>query len=69
VGEISHVVESEVGLHLILARERKPGAPIAFEKCINLVRETFMDDFRIELAKKLRKQAQVKISLPEVPSR
>lgn len=63
-GEISNVVETEIGLHLIFARERKSGPASAFEKCLREVRESFTDEFRTELAKKLRKQAQVKILLP-----
>jgi parvulin-like peptidyl-prolyl isomerase len=63
-GEISTVVETEFGLHLILVAERKPGKPSQFEKCIDEVRELFADDYRIELTAKLRKEAQVKIMLP-----
>lgn len=63
-GDISGVVESDFGLHLIRVSERKAGTPSRFEKCLDEVREAFTDDFRIELIAKLRKEASVQISLP-----
>ena len=63
-GQVSAVVETEMGLHLIYVNSRKSGPPSAFEKCVEEVREAFTDDFRSELTRKLRKQASVKISLP-----
>lgn len=64
VGEISDVVETDSGLHLISITDRKPGTPSAFEKCVEDVRDAFTDDFRTEVTAKLRKQAQVQITLP-----
>lgn len=63
-GELSDVVETEFGVHLILVEERKPGRPSDFAKCIDEVRETFTDDYRGELLVKLRKEGQVKVHLP-----
>lgn len=63
-GDISPVVETEQGYHLILVRQRKPGIPRSFESCYAEVRELFMDEFRVALGKKLRQQAEVKIHLP-----
>lgn len=63
-GELSGVVESEYGLHLILVVERKPGTPSTFEKSLDDVRDQFTDEFRIELVAKLRKQAQIQLSVP-----
>lgn len=63
-GEISDIVESEFGYHLILVSERKAGRPSQFEKIIDEVREVYTDDYRTELIAKLRKEAQVKILLP-----
>jgi peptidyl-prolyl cis-trans isomerase C len=64
VNELSDVVETEFGVHLIWVADRKPGTPSAFEKCIDDVRDTFTDDFRTELVAKLRKQAQIQITIP-----
>ena len=63
-GELSEVVETEFGIHLIRVTDRKPGNSSTFEKCIDDVRETFTDEFRAGLVAKLRKQGQVRITLP-----
>lgn len=63
-GEISPVVETEQGYHLILVRQRKPGTPRSFEACYAEVRELFMNEFRVALGKKLRQHAEVKVHLP-----
>lgn len=64
VGELSEVVETDFGVHLIKATDRKAGIASSFEKCIEDVRDTFTDDFRTELVAKLRKQAQIQITVP-----
>ncbi len=63
-GEVSDAVETDIGLHLILITERKAGTPSKFEKCIDLVRETYADELRPELVAKLRKEATIRITLP-----
>ena len=64
VGEVGPVVETDFGVHLIRVTDRKPGTPSEFEKCVEEVRETFIDDYRTELIAKLRKQGQVQITVP-----
>lgn len=44
VGEISRVVESEAGLHLILVTNRIEGPPSTFEAVRETVRETYAQD-------------------------
>jgi peptidyl-prolyl cis-trans isomerase C len=63
-GELSGVVETDSGVHLIRATARKPGVPSTFEACVEDVRESFTDDFRTELIARLRKQAQIQITVP-----
>jgi peptidyl-prolyl cis-trans isomerase C len=63
-GELSGVVETEYGVHLILVTDRKPGTPSTFENCVEDVRDQFTDDFRVELVTKLRKQAQIQVTVP-----
>ncbi|HEY2911046.1 MAG TPA: peptidylprolyl isomerase, partial [Gemmataceae bacterium] len=63
-GELSDIVETEFGLHLILVAARKPGQPSQYDKCKDEVREAFADDYRAELVAKLRKEAQIKVTLP-----
>ena len=64
VGALSEVVETDYGFHILTVTDRKPGTPSAFEKCAGEVLEDYTDDQRVELVKKLRKDAQVKITLP-----
>jgi peptidyl-prolyl cis-trans isomerase C len=64
VGEISDVVETDLGLHLITVTDRKPGRPSTFEKCVDDVRDTMAEDIRRDLVEKLRKESPVKISVP-----
>jgi peptidyl-prolyl cis-trans isomerase C len=63
-GELSNVVETDSGVHLIRVTARKPGVPSTFEACVEDVREAFTDDFRNELVARLRKQAQIQITVP-----
>jgi peptidyl-prolyl cis-trans isomerase C len=63
-GAVSEVVETTFGLHLITVTDRKPGTPVAFETCVEEVRDAFAEDFRTELVGKLRKQAQVQVTVP-----
>lgn len=63
-GELSGVVETDSGVHLIRVAARKPGTPSTFEACIEDVREAFTDDFRAELVARLRKQGQVHVTVP-----
>lgn len=62
-GEIGGPYETELGYHLILMVDRRPGTPSVFEKCAEEVRELYADDLRAVLASRLRKEAQVQNKL------
>ncbi len=64
VGEVSGVIETAAGFHLIRVAARTPGTPSAFERCVEDVRETYADDFRAELLPKLRREGQVVVTVP-----
>ena len=64
VGTLSEVIETDYGFHVLTVTDRKPGTPSVLEKCAVEVLEDFTDDHRVELVKKLRKDAQIKITLP-----
>ncbi len=64
VGEISDVVASEYGYHLIKATERNEGQPTKYEQSIDIVRDCYAEDLRMSLLNQLRKQAKVQITLP-----
>jgi parvulin-like peptidyl-prolyl isomerase len=63
-GELSGVIETEFGLHILQVTERKPGTPSTYEKSATDVLDTYSDDFRTELIAKLRKDARIQISVP-----
>ncbi|MCE9563115.1 MAG: peptidylprolyl isomerase [Planctomycetes bacterium] len=64
VGTLSDIVTTDYGFHLLLVTDRKPGTPSVLEKCVLEVLEAYTDDYRVELVKKLRKDAQIRITLP-----
>jgi peptidyl-prolyl cis-trans isomerase C len=63
-GEISGVVETEFGLHIIQATDRNSGTPSAYEKCAIEVLDAYSDGARAELIAKLRKDARIQITVP-----
>ena len=64
VGELSEIVETEYGLHLIKVTDRKPGLASTFEKSIEDVRDAVAEDMRADLIAKLRKVARIQITIP-----
>ena len=63
-GELSGVVETDFGLHLLQVTDRKPGTPSTYDKSATDVLDSYTDDFRADLIAKLRKQAQIQITVP-----
>ncbi len=64
VGELSPVVETSVGFHLIRVSARTPGTPAAFDRCVEDVRDAYADDFRAGLLPRLRREGQVQLTVP-----
>jgi peptidyl-prolyl cis-trans isomerase C len=64
VGNMSDVVETEFGLHLILVTDRKPGTPSDFAKIKEDVVQICIEDMYMNLLNQLRKTAKVEINLP-----
>lgn len=62
--ELSGVIETEFGLHILQVTDRKPGTPTTYDKAATEVLDTYSDDYRGELVAKLRKQGQIQIMLP-----
>ncbi|MBN9118462.1 MAG: peptidylprolyl isomerase [Planctomycetes bacterium] len=63
-GELSGVVETDFGLHILQVTDRKPGTPSTYDKSATDVLDSYTDDFRAELIAKLRKQGQIQITVP-----
>ena len=64
IGQVSEVIETEFGYHLLQVSERKPGMPSEFDKCIDDVRDTLAEELRDDLVRRLRLQTPVKITVP-----
>ena len=64
-GEVSGPVDTDRGIHLVTAGERKAGPPVAFEAVADWVREAYLDDIRRTLVTQLRAKATVSVRLPD----
>lgn len=63
-GQISDIVQTEYGLHLIKVTARKPGTPSEYTKIKEAVREFCAEDLRQQILAKERKEAKITIDLP-----
>jgi parvulin-like peptidyl-prolyl isomerase len=64
VGQVSDVVQTEYGLHLIKVTERKAGQPSDYAKIKDSVRDLCMEDLRQQLLAEQRKASRIEILLP-----
>jgi peptidyl-prolyl cis-trans isomerase C len=64
VGQMSDIVQTDYGVHLIKVTDRKPGQPSDFNKIKDEVREMCMEEMRMALLAQERKTAHVEINLP-----
>jgi peptidyl-prolyl cis-trans isomerase C len=64
VGEISDVVQTEYGMHLIKVTDRKPGQPSDYAKIKDEVLEFCAGEMRMALVAQQRKTARIEINLP-----
>jgi parvulin-like peptidyl-prolyl isomerase len=63
-GDVSEVVDTDFGVHLVMTTERSPGQPVTFDQCLDDVRDCYMAEMRQALIVKLRQEAKVTITLP-----
>jgi parvulin-like peptidyl-prolyl isomerase len=64
VNQLSDIVETEFGLHLIKVTDRKAGQPSDFAKIKDDVREVYIEDMFFNVLAQQRKAARVEINLP-----
>jgi peptidyl-prolyl cis-trans isomerase C len=64
VGQMSDVVQTDYGFHLIKVTDRKPGQPSDFTKIKDEVREMCIEEMRMALLAQQRKVAHVEVNLP-----
>lgn len=65
VGEVSDLVETEYGYHLIKVTDRKPGQPSDFTKIKDVVREFRSEDLWQARLADQRKGARIEVKLPQ----
>ncbi len=63
VGDVSGVVQTDYGMHLIKLTERKAGQPSDYEKIKEAVRDMCIEDLRQALLAEQRKKATIKINM------
>jgi parvulin-like peptidyl-prolyl isomerase len=62
-GEVSDIVETEFGLHIIRVLERKPGQASDYNKIKDEVREFFVEEMRQQLLAQERKRSQIQVNI------
>jgi parvulin-like peptidyl-prolyl isomerase len=60
--QISDVVKTSFGFHLILVTERKPGKEVKFEDVQNEVKEVFCERLRDNLAVQVKTKSKIVIN-------
>ena len=64
VGEVSDIVESPYGLHLIKVTDRKVGRISEFDKIRDEVREFYVEELRVGMLAGEREKAKIEINIP-----
>jgi peptidyl-prolyl cis-trans isomerase C len=64
VGEVSDVVQTSYGLHLIKVTERRPGKPTDYAAVHDQVRDAFIRELREDLIDRQRRTAKIEILVP-----
>jgi peptidyl-prolyl cis-trans isomerase C len=64
VGEVSDIVQTDLGFHLIKVTDRKPGTPSDFNKIKDEVRELLVEELRMQILAEQRQTAKVDVAQP-----
>jgi len=62
--QITDVIQTDYGYHVILVTERKPGQPSEYEKIKDAVREFCIEELHQQILAMQRKASKVEINLP-----
>jgi parvulin-like peptidyl-prolyl isomerase len=65
VGDLSEIVQTDFGYHLIKVTDRKPGTPSDFTKIKDEVRELLVEELRMQILAEQRQSAKVEITLAQ----
>jgi peptidyl-prolyl cis-trans isomerase C len=63
-GQVSEVVQTDFGMHLILVTERKPGQPSDFAMIKEQVREIYTEEVRLTILAQQRRVAKLEVNIP-----
>jgi peptidyl-prolyl cis-trans isomerase C len=63
-GELSDIVTTEYGFHLIQVTERKAGAPTTFEGVKDDVRDCYVEEMKLTTIAELRRTAKIDVKVP-----
>jgi peptidyl-prolyl cis-trans isomerase C len=63
-GEVSEVVTSEVGLHLLQVVERTAPTPVTLEQCLPAVRESYQAELKMGILAEQRRTAGIQVLIP-----
>ena len=70
VGQVSALVRTKAGYHLLKAEERKSGGPLPFDEVKDAIRDRLsserVETYRAQYLAELRKEAVVEVRLPEL---
>lgn len=64
-GQISDVIDSEFGVHILKVIDRKPGEPSDFNKIKEEVRQLCIEEMQQEVLEQLRQSAKIENYLPQ----
>lgn len=64
-GEVSEVITTGFGMHLLRVTERKPGRASEFDKIKDEVRDFYVEEMQQKLLAQERQSAKIDINLPE----
>jgi peptidyl-prolyl cis-trans isomerase C len=64
VGQVSDVIQSDYGLHLIKVTERKPGEPSDFAKIKEVVEEIYVSELRQNIIAQMIPTSKIETNLP-----
>jgi parvulin-like peptidyl-prolyl isomerase len=63
-GQVSDVVRTDYGCHLIKVTDYKPGKPSTFEELRDTVRAVYADEMKLTIIQQQRKVAKIHVLLP-----
>jgi peptidyl-prolyl cis-trans isomerase C len=63
-GQVSDVVQSDYGLHLIKVTERKPGQPSDFTKIKDGVHQAYVWELKQNIITQMKRTAKIEVNLP-----